>query len=130
MIANKRLPKSTPFSYEGMIARSQLAATDFNLCSELSQAETNSGEKRFNATYSKATNNWSAKPIKEKKDWSAFTNLVSRVDEIVANGDHLPKPMLPILPKTIASVQKPCKSRLLLIKGHVSDNCQGNMFLL
>ena len=68
MIANKRLPKSTPFSNEGMIARSQLAATDFNLCSELSQAETNSGEKRFNAIYSKATNNWSAKPIKEKKD--------------------------------------------------------------
>ena len=68
MIPNKRLPKSTPFSYQGMIARSQPAAIDFNLCSELLQAETNSGEKRFNVTYSKATNNWSAKPIKEKKD--------------------------------------------------------------
>ena len=93
-----------------MIVRSQLVAIDFNLCSELTQAETKSGEKRFNVTYSKATNNWSAKPIKEKKDRSVFKNLVSRVDEVVANGQHLPKPMLPILPKTIASVEKPCKS--------------------
>ena len=93
-----------------MIARSELAAIDFNLCGELSQAETKSGRKRFNVTYSKATYNWSAKPIKEKKYRSVFKNLVSREDEVVANGVHLPKPMLPILPKTIASVEKPCKS--------------------
>ena len=110
---NKWLPKSTHFSYQGMIARSQLAAVDFNLCSELSQAETKSGEKRFNVTYSKAANNWSAKPIKEKKDRSAFKNLVSRVDELVANGEHLPKSMLPKLTKTIASVEKPSKSTVL-----------------
>ena len=50
---------------------------------------------------------------------------MSPVDEVATNGEHLPKLMLPILPKTIASVEKPCKSR-----GHVSDNCQGYMFLL
>ena len=33
---NKKLPKSTHFSYQGMIARCQLAAIDFDLCSELS----------------------------------------------------------------------------------------------
>ena len=60
-----------------MIACSQLAATGFNLCSESSQAETKSGVKRFSVTYSKATNNWSAKPIKEKKHRSVFKNLVS-----------------------------------------------------
>ena len=96
-----------------MIARSQVAAIDFNLCSELTQAETKSGVKRFNVTYSKAMNNSSAKPIKEKKDWPVFKNLVSPVDEVVANGQHLPKPMLPILPKTIASVEKPCKSTVI-----------------
>ena len=96
-----------------MIARSQLATIDFNLCSELSQAETKSGEKHFNATYLKATNNWSPKPIKENKDQSVFKDLVSRVDEAVANEEHLPKPMLPILPKTIASVEKPCKSTVI-----------------
>ena len=96
-----------------MIVRSQLVAIDFNLCSELTQAETKSGVKHFNVTHSKATNNWSAKPIKEKKDRSVFKNLVSRVGEIVANRQHLPKPMLPILPKTIASVEKPCKSKVI-----------------
>ena len=95
-----------------MIACSQLAATDFNLCSELTQAETKSGEQ-FNVTYSKATNNWSAKPIKEKKDQSVFKNLVSCVDEVVPNGQHLPKPMLSILPKSIAPVEKPCKSTVI-----------------
>ena len=60
-----------------MIAQSQLAAIDFNLCRNLSQAETKLGEKRFNVAYSKATNNWSAKPIKEKKDQSVFKNMVS-----------------------------------------------------
>ena len=113
-----------------MIVRSQLAVSDFNLCSELSQAETKSGEKRFNVTYSKATNNWLAKLIKEKKDRPVFKNLVSHVDEVVANGEHLPKPMLPILPKPITSAEKPCKSTVLLIKGHVSDNSQGYIFLL
>ena len=114
-----------------MIARSQLPVSDFNLFSELSQAETKSGEKRFNVTYSKATNNWSAKLIKEKQDRPVFKNLVSQVDEVVANGEHLPKPMLPILPKPITSVvEKPCKSTVLLIKGHVSDNSQGYIFLL
>ena len=110
---NKLLPKSTHFSYQGMIARSQLAAIDFNLCSELTQAETKSRIKRFNVTYSKATNNWSAKPIKEKKDQSVFKNLVSCVDEVVPNGQHLPKPMLSILPKSIAPVEKPCKSTVI-----------------
>ena len=44
---NKWLTKSTHFSYQGMIASSQLAAIDFNLCSELSQAETKSGGETF-----------------------------------------------------------------------------------
>ena len=50
---NKWLPKSTRFSCQEIIACSQLAATDFNLCSELTQAETKSGVKHFNVTYSK-----------------------------------------------------------------------------
>ena len=82
------LPKSTHFSYQGMITCSQLAAIDLNLCSELTQAETKLGVKHFSVTYSKATNNWSGKPMKEKEDRSVFKNLVSCVDEVVANGQH------------------------------------------
>ena len=80
-----------------MIARGQVVAIGFNLCSEYSQAETNWGEKLFNI----------------KKDRPDFKNLVSPVDEVATNGEHLPKSMLPILPKTIASVEKPCKSRVI-----------------
>ena len=53
-----------------MIARSQLAAIGFNLCSEFSQAETNWEEKLFNI----------------KKDRPVFKNLVSPVDDVVTNG--------------------------------------------
>ena len=64
--------------------------------------------------YSKATNNWSAKPIKENKDQSVFKKLVSRMNEVVANGEQLR--MLKILPKTTASVEKPCKSTVTSYK--------------
>ena len=111
---NKWLPKSTHFSYQGIIARNQLVAIDFNLCSKLSQAESKSRGKRFNVTYSKATNNWSAKSIKEKKNRSVFEKLVSHVYEVAANGDHLAKPMLAILSKTTASVEKSCKSPVIV----------------
>ena len=111
---NKWLPKSTHFSYQGIIARNQLVAIDFNLCSKLSQAESKSRGKRFNVTYSKATNNWSTKSIKEKKNRSVFEKLVSHVYEVAANGDHLAKPMLAILSKTTASVEKSCKSPVIV----------------
>ena len=45
------------FLYLDMITGNQLAATDFNLGSELSQAKTKSEEKGFNITCSKVTNN-------------------------------------------------------------------------
>ena len=50
---NKWVPKSTHFSYNGMIARSQLAAIDFNEGSELEQSTTSTGEKRYNLNYIK-----------------------------------------------------------------------------
>ena len=64
---NKRLPRSTHFSYQGMIACSQLAAIEFKLCSELSQAEIKTGEKRFNVAYSKATDNCLANLLRKTK---------------------------------------------------------------
>ena len=43
---NKWMPKSTHFSYSGMVARSKLAAIDFNLSCSLLQAKTRKGEDR------------------------------------------------------------------------------------
>ena len=69
---NKRIPKSTHFSFRGMVARSQLATIDFNLGTDLKQATTATGDKRYRVTSSKMTKAWSTKRIKEEKDRDAF----------------------------------------------------------
>ena len=75
---NKWIPKSTHFSFRGMVARSQLAAIDFNLETDLKQATTGTGDKRYRVTSSKMTKAWSAKPIKEEKDRDVFWKMVHR----------------------------------------------------
>ena len=50
-----------------MLTRSQLVM-DFNENIFLEQATTGQGGKHFNVTFSKVTKQWSAKPIKDKKD--------------------------------------------------------------
>ena len=67
---NKWAPKRQHFSYPGMLARSQLAIMDFNEGSNLEQATTEKGEKRYNVQFSKITKSWSLKPIKKEKDRS------------------------------------------------------------
>ena len=62
---NKWAPKRQPFSYAGMIARSQLAITDFNEWSNLEHA---TKAKSVTTSILKITKNWSAKPVKKEKD--------------------------------------------------------------
>ena len=50
-------------------------------------------------------------PLRKRK--TVFKKLVLDIDEVVANEELFPKPMLAILPKTIASVEKPCKSTVI-----------------
>ena len=45
----------------------QLAILDFNSGSNLSQAATKEGKKRYSTSFSKTTATWLAKPIKVKK---------------------------------------------------------------
>ena len=52
---NKYCPKRLHFSYEGMIACSQLVVLDFNPGDGLKQAETKLGELRFKQQFSKVT---------------------------------------------------------------------------
>ena len=111
---NKWLPKSTHFSYSAMIAKSQLAAIDFNRGSDLKQAKTKSGDPMFNLSFSKVTGNWSVKPMKEKKDHSVFKDLVKRAVDVTVNDLNLTIPQLPDLPKYIASKEKPSKEDVIL----------------
>ena len=110
---NRWVPKSTHFSYNGMIARSQLAAIDFNLSTTLPQAKDFEGNKRFDVIFSKVTQKWSAKPIKEKKERFVFANMVARSLEAVTRNIILPTPTVPELPHNIASCEKPPKDEVI-----------------
>ena len=108
-LLNKWVPKSTHFSYEGMIVRSQLAAVDFNLGSDLEQKTTKMGKECFDTAFSKITNLWYAEPIKVAKNRETFHDMVTRSVEVVKMGLHLERAILPVLPQNIASRPKPEK---------------------
>ena len=110
---NKWMPKSHHFSFSGMLARSQLAAIDFNLSCDLPQAKTMDGEDRYNVSFSKFTNKWTSKPIKEKKSRNKFHGMVSRTLEIISQRETLPTPNIPDLPQNIAPIVKPSKDEVV-----------------
>ena len=86
---------------------------DFNGGSKLELATTQQGDKRYNINFSKITKSWSSKPIKEKKDQSYLHKMVKETIESAANDQRLENPILPSLPRNIASVPKPEKSKVI-----------------
>jgi len=115
---NKWAPKRQHFSYSGMITRSQLAVMDFNAGSNLEQATTKKGEKRYNVNFSKITKNWSSKPIKVQKDRSYLRQMVKETIDCVSKREVLLKHKLPKLPTNIAPIERPDK--IEVIKNQVS----------
>ena len=107
------MPKSTHFSYERRIVRSQQAAVDFNLGSDLEQKTTKMGKECFDTTFSKITNHWSAKPIKVAKNREKFHDIVTRSIEVVKMGLHLERAILSLLPQNIALKPKPDKEKII-----------------
>ena len=73
---NKWACKREHLSYVGMLTRSQLDIMDFSEGISLEWAKTGQGDQRFNITFSKVTKQWSAKPIKEKKDLGYLHRMV------------------------------------------------------
>ena len=110
---NKWGPKRQHFSYAGMITQSQLAVIDFNEGSKLDQATTRQGDKRYNINVSKIIKSWFSKPIKEKKDQTYLHKMVKETIESATNDQRLENPILPSLPRNIASVPKPEKSTVI-----------------
>jgi hypothetical protein len=70
----KYAPKRKHFSYNGMIARTQLAVIDHNTNVKRQQALVKKGknksEKRYNVVFPKGKKKWVAKPIMDKKSYS------------------------------------------------------------
>lgn len=112
----KYCPKRQHFSYEGMVARTQLAALDNNNNCTREQAVIQHGESkgslRYNVVFPKVRKTWVVKPIKQLKTYSYLDDMMERV----LKGDEVCK-STPFA-KNIATKPKPNKSAA--IASHIS----------
>ena len=107
---NKYCPKRLHFSYEGMIARSQLAVLDFNSGVNRSQAKTRNGELRYKLSHTKITKSWVVKKIMEKKTRPYLKEIMDEVEYQKLSGENHPRAEIPEnVPKNIAPTPRPDK---------------------
>ena len=82
-VMTKYVPKREHFSYNGMVARTQLAILDHNANVGREQAEikkaSNQGEKRFKIVCGKQRKNWVAKEIKVPKTYTHVKGMMQDV---------------------------------------------------
>ena len=109
----KYASKREHYSYQGMVARTQLAALDNNANTGRSQAVIKSGERageaRYKLCFPKAKR-WVVKPINEKKSYEFLSDLLSEVLSCVEQGHAAAQPLHLPLPRNIASEPAPTKS--------------------
>ena len=102
------------YSYQGMVARTQLAALDNNANTGHNQAVRKSGERAGEAWYKlcfpKANKRWVVKPINEKKSYQFLSDLLSEVLSRVEQGNAAAQSLYPHLPSNIAWEPAPTKS--------------------
>ena len=110
---NKYSPKRLHFSLRGMIARAELAVLDFNCGVGVGQAKTQSGKLRFKQQYSKVTQSWVVKQIREPKDRVYIQHLMDEVRCIQNSNEKCELPKLGNIPKTIAQIEKPNKDEVI-----------------
>ena len=79
----KYASKREHYSYQGMVARTQLAALDNNTNTGHRQAVIKSGEwagdARYKLCFPKANKRWVVKPINEKKSYQFLSDVLSEV---------------------------------------------------
>ena len=116
----KYCPKREHFSYQGMLARTQLAALDQNAHACRQQAVVsqgaNIGEPRYKVSFPRAQKNWVVKPIKEKKDYAHVHELVGNVVHAVGSGniEEIAEELnVPDLPRNISNTPVPDKRQLI-----------------
>ena len=97
-----------------MVTRRQLATLDFTVGSDLKQATTLKGALKYNVAFSKVTQIWSAKLIKEKKSREFLSQFIDRTFEIIEENKVLELPKLPDIPKNIAPIPKPDKNEVIM----------------
>ena len=102
-----------------MLTKSQLAVVDFNEGISLEQATTERGDKRFNVTFFKVTKQWSAEPIKEKKDLGYLHPMVKKTIKSAAKNENFNDLVIPKLPKI--SLESQNLTKLLLLRTKNQD---------
>ena len=91
---NKYCPKWLHFSYNGMIARSQLAVLDFNSGVGSQQAVTKAGNLRYKQQFSRVTQNWVVKKVSSKKERMYIKHLMDFVIHIKLTKEQFPVPVM------------------------------------
>ena len=112
---NKYCPKRLHFSYESMIARTQLAILDFNAGVSLEQARTNRGQLRFKQQFSRVNGSWVVKKVKEKNNRIYLKNLKEEAFHLVSSGEEVLLPNI-TFPSNIAPCEKPDKEESIQCK--------------
>ncbi|XP_063062373.1 uncharacterized protein LOC134455281 [Engraulis encrasicolus] len=72
----KYTQKRLHFSYDAMLARTQLAVMDHNANIGKEQAKTKEGQPRFACAYSKASRQWTARPVYERGEQPFRKNMM------------------------------------------------------
>ena len=98
-----------------MIARAELAVLDFDCGVGVGQAETQSRKLRFKQQYSKVTQSWVVKQIREPKDRVYIQNLMDEVMYIQNSNEKYELPKLENISKIIAQIEKPNKEEAIKI---------------
>lgn len=111
----KYCPKRLCFSYEGMYARTQLAVLDHNSGIGRNQASKEDGTLRYKTQYSKVTEQWVVKEIRESKDKSYLTEIIEEIKQ-PSEGDIRENKKLEQIPQNIAPSKNPGKEELIKSK--------------
>ena len=92
-LLTKYSPKRQEFDYDVMLARSQLAIMDHNhnvnrnqVITSKPSARGKQGEQQFRFAFSKATKEWQAKPVKERKSYEFIHQLMTDAIEMRRSG--------------------------------------------
>ena len=114
-LMTKYVPEREHFSYNGMVARTQLAILDHNANTTKSQAEVKKGacqgEKRYKLVCSKQKKNWVVKEIKTPKSYSCIEGMM---DDFILCQEGKKFPYKPTQQaKHIAPTPKPCKQDII-----------------
>ena len=106
----KYCPKRLHFSPHGMIARTQLAVLHFNSIINAEQACTKDRTPRFKLLFSKVSQCYVVKPIRDVPEKAYLEELVNKTIRLVESGGQSE---LPRIPENETKKQKPSKEEVI-----------------